>query len=629
MPTIVCGNHLGPIHSRMFNRFAAQARLCLTTVLAIASLQGPALIGQTPDLSLIDYDIGRYYFESRCSGCHGTEPSYIHRGPSLQQLTGRSTGQISHGGGSEAYADVDLRQLAAYLSSQDTNRYSLTGVVLDADGIGRAGVTVTISSTYLPYDPRTTVTAEDGGYRFDDLPAGDHQMVAAASQSNFNPPLVELQAVQLVDSGSALFVVYGTNEPAPEVPPLTTIRVAPFGDDQASGRAWSAAKRTIRGGLGACPTGGEVWVAEGTYYEAVIVQDQTLVGGFAGHEARKNQRDWRHHVTIVDADPAHLAEIGFPPSTAVTLTSPSGEGAGCDGLTVQNGYGDVGGGIRVDAWATATIENCTISSNASAYVGGGIFCDQSAIVHIGHNVVRRNSSGTGGALYCSFDAVIELTDNLFALNNALASGGMYSDGYVSNMVNNTFVQNSSDDGSAAILEWDGSGNNFNNIVAFNTAGIDSFGTESTWNHNAVFGNTNFDWNNLSPGPTDVVTDPGFKDVDNGDFHLRANSPCRDAGDDTSGTVTDVDLDNEPRRSRRHVDIGAYELPPPTLSSVRDGSGIHLTWPLDETGFILEQSTGSNTRQWETTGSPAISAGNWSVTVPTTEHAALFRLRQPF
>lgn len=298
-------------------------------------------------------------------------------------------------------------------------------------------------------------------------------------------------------------------------------------------------------------------------------------------------------------------------------------------MTIQNGLGDTGGGIHVDPGTKAEIDHCIIRSNTSVSIGGGIFCDQSSIVRLTHNIVENNRSESGGGIYCTFDVTADLTGNLFAGNSALYSGALLADGMIARMVNNTFVQNTSDDGTAVITQWDGSGTNANNIVAFNSAGIDSSGTDANWNHNTVFGNTNFNWNNLAPGSTDIQSDPRFRNLDQRDFHLRPDSPCRDAGSDTYVESTEADLDALPRKSRRHVDIGAYELPPPSLFTRRDTDGLHLNWPGDETGFILEQTSDTLSPNWQTSPPPSLLGGTWSVLVPPGEHHTFYRLRQQF
>ena len=60
------------------------------------------------------------------------------------------------------------------------------------------------------------------------------------------------------------------------------------------------------------------------------------------------------------------------------------------------------------------------------------------------------------------------------------------------------------------------------------------------------------------GNFDLV--PQFVDEDNGDLHLRVNSPCINAGDpDTVPWLGDIDIDGEPRVMGGAVDVGADEV----------------------------------------------------------------------
>ena len=577
---------------------------------------------------VVDLEDGRFSYETRCAGCHGNEPLNIRRGPSISELQGRSSGELSHGGGQLPYAGVNLTNLAAYFSSADTNRYLLSGVVVDAEGRGVGGVEVTVGSDSIGYAPRAAASAPDGGVRFEGLPAGDHQMACASPVWRFHPQRFETRTIRAGNSSSGLFVAYRPNAVPPTAfPPASIIRVHPQGDDQSNGRAWAAAVRTVSAALLIAPPGSQIWIAGGTYHEVLDVRGQQLFGGFAGGETRLEERDWVRHPSVVDGDPVELSELGMVPNSVVTLSGEPGETARCDGLFVVNGLGDFGGGIRVAPGSAAVIDHCSVLGNQSVYSGGGIFCDQTAALKLAHSVVKGNASGLGGGIHCAFDSVVELTDNLIAANHATTTAGIYADGFVARMVNNTVVQNVNDDGSGTIVEWDGSGTNINNIVAFNSGGIDSLGTPDGWNHNAVFGNTNFDWVNLTPGATDVLGDPHFRDPARGDYRLRPDSPCLDSGNDAQSTLDSTDLAAASRRSRRHIDIGAYELPGPSLSIERRASDIQVRWPADETGFLLETAPEAGSLNWITTGNPARDGDQWLVTLPKSSGTEFYRLHQ--
>jgi hypothetical protein len=73
-------------------------------------------------------------------------------------------------------------------------------------------------------------------------------------------------------------------------------------------------------------------------------------------------------------------------------------------------------------------------------------------------------------------------------------------------------------------------------------------------HNLVFGNGS---NEFTPGTGTVLADPRF--VGAQDFHLRSNSPARDAGNTALAAGISVDLDDAPRVFGAAVDIGAWEI----------------------------------------------------------------------
>lgn len=80
-------------------------------------------------------------------------------------------------------------------------------------------------------------------------------------------------------------------------------------------------------------------------------------------------------------------------------------------------------------------------------------------------------------------------------------------------------------------------------------------------HNLVFGNGS---NDFTPGAGTVLADPRFAGAQ--DFHLRANSPARDAGNTALAAGIAVDLDGAPRVFGPAVDIGAWEVGDPIFAN---------------------------------------------------------------
>jgi len=68
------------------------------------------------------------------------------------------------------------------------------------------------------------------------------------------------------------------------------------------GQTWLTAKQTVQAALMASASGGQIWVAEGTYKEQITLGDGVSVyGGFSGQESRLDQRNIAAHPTILSS----------------------------------------------------------------------------------------------------------------------------------------------------------------------------------------------------------------------------------------------------------------------------------------------------------------------------------------
>jgi len=231
----------------------------------------------------------------------------------------------------------------------------------------------------------------------------------------------------------------------------------------------------------------------------------------------------------------------------------------------------------------------------------GIYVDGGRDLRIERNTVRRTDFG----IEISSEHTGRRAERIVVAGNLIAesrTAGLSVGGWIETwggaagvvIVNNTFVRNNSlrdARGEVAFLRHLDDVRFVNNVVLSNDDGafllneartgdeIRSesnlfFGTDETadglWIWNGVEIERFSDYRHASGNDaTSIVEDPRFVDPDRDDFHLRAESPCIDAGDDDAALGADVrtDLDGDPRPidgdrdGLAAVDLGADEFQP--------------------------------------------------------------------
>ncbi len=300
-----------------------------------------------------------------------------------------------------------------------------------------------------------------------------------------------------------------------------------------------------------------------------------------------------------------------------TITQNSADGIYCSrsnptisNNTISENSGGVGGGITCRNSSRPTITNNTISGN-SARLGGGIHCHQSSPT-ISDNIIAENSSWDGGGgvwcalysnptitnniingnssevggIYCS-ESSPTITNNTITGNSAYVSGGGIYCERVSNPIisNNVISANSASVLGGGIYCSESSPTITNNTITGNSAYVSGAGIYCKLVSNPVITNTIF-WadsasfsheidfdDSSSPyftycdiqggwgGEGNIDSDPLFRDPDNGDFHLMAdscgdlyNSPCIDTGDPA---ISDSMLGCDWGLGAERSDMGAY------------------------------------------------------------------------
>ncbi|OQC14691.1 MAG: hypothetical protein BWX73_01691 [Lentisphaerae bacterium ADurb.Bin082] len=181
-----------------------------------------------------------------------------------------------------------------------------------------------------------------------------------------------------------------------------------------------------------------------------------------------------------------------------------------EGFTLQNGFAENGGGV-----SGGRLNRCIISGNTAENKGGGAYKCRLANCVLSRNYARFYNGG--GAHDCQLG-------NCTLVGNAAGGEG----GGISRCV------------ATNCIVWD-------NLAA------------SMANYN----DSQFRYSCMTPlpygdeGGDNISGNPQFVDYVNGDFRLRANSPCNDAGDSNYDSG-DADLAGNPRREGPAIDMGAYE-----------------------------------------------------------------------
>jgi hypothetical protein len=219
----------------------------------------------------------------------------------------------------------------------------------------------------------------------------------------------------------------------------------------------------------------------------------------------------------------------------------------------DNVSNDYGGGIQIYSYTAGTFENNIIKGNSSlgSTGAGGISCRFGSYPKIANNIIVDNSAAThGGGIRCFEDATPTITNNLVIGNDAgISGGGIECDNGAFTTITNTILWNNV--APAGTEMWIGPRSGPSAVLTISYSDVKG-GMVSVY----VNPGSTLNW-----GPGMIDTNPLFRSLGVGDFHLMAiacgdsvNSPCIDMGDPN---ILDSLFDCSWGLGTERSDMGAY------------------------------------------------------------------------
>lgn len=184
--------------------------------------------------------------------------------------------------------------------------------------------------------------------------------------------------------------------------------------------------------------------------------------------------------------------------------------------TIVRNRAERGGGIMVWEDYAPAIQDNIIQENAAEGDGGGIGVYNTSPWIIGNLVVGNEAGGRGGGMHLASEPRVNAYNTIVGNTAALGGGVSGASNLVNCIVWGNTPQSSLEDATYSCIEG---------------------------------------W---AEDESNIFDDPRFVDPGNGDYHLRPDSPCIDAGMGAVFSAPAFDLDGNERPCGGEVDMGVYE-----------------------------------------------------------------------
>ncbi len=230
------------------------------------------------------------------------------------------------------------------------------------------------------------------------------------------------------------------------------------------GQSWTNAFATPAPALAAARPGDEVWVAAGVYPGPfTLPAGVSLLGGFAGTETAREERNRFAHFSVLD---------GQLRTNVLTVAAGAAANTRVDGLVIRQGFATSGAGLRVSGGAPV-IADCLFFDNNATVLGNAVYLEggTTAVVtnnHFAGNGRQLTVPPTGGGAIALGSASPRIEGNTFVGNRARDGGAVYSVAAGGLVTGNWFIQNEA---------W------------LNGGGFGAFASATRVTHNRFYGNT--------------------------------------------------------------------------------------------------------------------------------------------
>jgi len=260
-----------------------------------------------------------------------------------------------------------------------------------------------------------------------------------------------------------------------------------------------------------------------------------------------------------------------------------------DGLTIQGGSADSGGGIFNKEDLTLT--NSTISSNS----GGGLY-HTLGTVNINNSTISGNSATSGGGIDnndSGSSSTVNISNSTISGNSAFRGGGVYNTaGTTLNLKNSTLRGNSAFDGGA--INHTGIANITNSTISGNIAdanggGIDNSGGTANITNSTINGNIS--------GGGGAIDNEGTANIINST--LSNNSADSSGGGISGGTVNITNSTfsgNAASNNGGAINNAGVNMANGTISgnvASDNGGGIHSNSTVNVTNSTISGNAASN------------------------------------